>query len=186
MRRTGQRLNLNSRGKGVKMPFASLFIKLLNFIKEKMGILNYGIGGNERPVEASEAIGNIPQNRTLFIGKLTADDPIAPETIEGLKTIDDVYAKFQPNVDVEFETMDGESVKENFKFSNTGDFQVKQMTTHSNFLNGLSMEQEFYEKLVKQLRTNKVLQKALENDDARQGMIDALAKLREELKESGI
>lgn len=186
MRRIGQRLNLRIGGKGMKVPFASSFMKLLYFIKEKMGILNYGIGGNERSVEASEAIGNIPQNRTLFIGKLTSEDPIAPETVEGLKTIDDVYAKFQPNVDVEFETADGESVKENFKFSNTGDFQVKQMTEHSTFLNGLSMEQDFYEKLVKQLRTNKVLQKALENDDARQGMIDALAKLRDELKESGI
>ena len=101
-------------------------------------------------------------------------------------TIDDVYEKFQPNVDVEFETVDGETVKENFKFTNTGDFQVKQMTEHSDFLKGLSLEQEFYEKLVKQLRTNKVLQKALENEESRQGMIDALTKLREELKESGI
>ncbi|MBO7627011.1 MAG: hypothetical protein Q4B61_03995 [Bacteroidales bacterium] len=151
-----------------------------------MGILNYEIGGNERPVEASEAIGNIPQNRTLFVGKLTAEDPIAPETVEGLKTIDDVYAKFQPNVDVEFETVEGETVTENFTFSNTGDFQVKQMTEHSDFLKGLSLEQEFYEKLVKQLRTNKVLQKALENEESRQGMIEALTKLREELKESGI
>lgn len=151
-----------------------------------MGILNYEIGGNERPVEASEAIGNIPQNRTMFVGKLTADDPISPETVEGLKTIDDVYAKFQPNVDVEFETAEGESVKENFRFSNTGDFQVKQMTERSDFLKGLAIEQEFYEKLVKQLRSNKILQKALENEEARQGMIDALTKLREELKESGI
>ena len=151
-----------------------------------MGILNYEIGGNERPVEASEAIGNIPQNRTLFVGKLTAEDPIAPETVEGLKTIDDVYAKFQPNVDVEFETVEGETVTENFTFSNTGDFQVKQMTEHSDFLKGLSLEQEFYEKLVKQLRTNKVLQKALENEESRQGMIEALTKLREDLKESGI
>lgn len=185
MRRIGQRLNLKFLGKDLLKSFSYL-LRFLNFNKRKMGILNYGIGGNERPVEASEAIGNIPQNRTLFVGKLTADDPIAPETVEGLKTIDDVYAKFQPNVDVEFETIDGESVKENFRFSNTADFQVKQMTEHSNFLNGLSMEQEFYEKLVKQLRTNKVLQKALENDEARQGMIGALAKLREELKEIGI
>lgn len=151
-----------------------------------MGILNYEIGGNERPVEASEAIGNIPQNRTLFVGKLTADDPISPETVEGLKTVEDVYAKFQPNVDVEFETAEGESVTENFKFANTADFQVKQMTEHSDFLKGLSLEQEFYEKLVKQLRTNKILQKALENEDSRQSMIEALTKLREELKESGI
>ena len=60
------------------------------------------------------------------------------------------------------------------------------MTEHSDFLKGLSLEQEFYEKLVKQLRTNKVLQKALENEESRQGMIEALTKLREELKESGI
>ena len=151
-----------------------------------MGILNYEIGGNEKPVEASEAIGNIPQNRTLFVGKLTNDDPISPEAIENLKTVEDVYNHYQPNVDVEFETAEGESVQENFRFSNTGDFQVKNMTERSNFLKGLAIEQEFYEKLVKQLHSNKVLQKALENEDARRGMIDALTKLREELKQTGI
>ena len=151
-----------------------------------MGILNYEIGGNEKPVEASEAIGNIPQNRTLFVGKLTNDDPISPEAIENLKTVEDVYNHYQPNVDVEFETAEGESVQENFRFSNTGDFQVKNMTERSNFLKGLAIEQEFYEKLVKQLHSNKVLQKALENEDARRGMIDALTQVREELKQTGI
>jgi len=151
-----------------------------------MGILNYEIGGNERPVEASEAIGDIPQNRTLFVGKLTNDDPISPEAVQNLKTVEDVYSHYQPNVDVEFETAEGESVQENFRFNNTGDFQVKNMTERSNFLKGLSIEQEFYEKLVKQLRSNKVLQKALENEDARRGMIDALTTLREELKQTGI
>ncbi|MBO7636593.1 MAG: hypothetical protein J6S89_08445 [Paludibacteraceae bacterium] len=151
-----------------------------------MGILNYEIGGNEKPVEASEAIGNIPQNRTLFVGKLTNDDPISPEAIENLKTVEDVYNHYQPNVDVEFESAEGESIQENFRFSNTGDFQVKNMTERSSFLKGLAIEQEFYEKLVKQLHSNKVLQKALENEDARRGMIDALTKLREELKQTGI
>lgn len=151
-----------------------------------MGILNYEIGGNEKPVEASEAIGNIPQNRTLFVGKLTNDDPISPEAIENLKTVEDVYNHYQPNVDVEFESAEGESIQENFRFSNTGDFQVKNMTERSSFLKGLAIEQEFYEKLVKQLHSNKVLQKALENEDARRGMIDALTQLREELKQTGI
>ena len=151
-----------------------------------MGILNYEIGGNAVPTEASEAIGDIPQNRTLFVGKLTNDDPISPEAVQNLKTVEDVYSHYQPNVDVEFETEEGESVQENFRFNNTGDFQVKNMTERSNFLKGLSIEQEFYEKLVKQLRSNKVLQKALENEDARRGMIDALTTLREELKQSGI
>lgn len=148
-------------------------------------MLEYEIGGNEKPVEASEGIGNLPQNRTLYVGQFTADDPIAAEAVTGLKTVEDVYAKFQPNVDVEFETEDGQTVQENFKFANTADFQVKQMTARSNFLNDLSVQKDFYEKLVKQLRTNKVLQRALENADARQGMIDALTQLREELKSAG-
>ncbi len=148
-------------------------------------MLEYEIGGNEKPVEASEGIGNLPQNRTLYVGQFTADDPIAAEAVTGLKTVEDVYAKFQPNVDVEFETEDGQTVQENFKFANTADFQVKQMTARSNFLNDLSVQKDFYEKLVKQLRTNKVLQRALENADARQGMIDALTQLREELKNVG-
>ena len=88
-------------------------------------------------------------------------------------------------MDVEFEDAEGQTVQENFKFANTADFQVKQMTARSNFLNDLSVQKEFYEKLVKQLRTNKVLQRALENADARQGMIDALTQLREELKSVG-
>lgn len=148
-------------------------------------MLNYEIGGNEKPVSVSEGITEIPQNRTLFVGQFTADDPIAAEAITGLKTVEDVYNKFQPNVDVEFEDAEGQTVQENFKFANTADFQVKQMTARSNFLNDLSVQKEFYEKLVKQLRTNKVLQRALENADARQGMIDALTQLREELKSVG-
>ena len=38
-----------------------------------MGILNYEIGGNEVKIDASEAIANIPENRTLLLEKLTAD-----------------------------------------------------------------------------------------------------------------
>ena len=34
-----------------------------------------GIGGQVRPQEASEAISEIPQNRTLLVEKLTADGP---------------------------------------------------------------------------------------------------------------
>ena len=47
-------------------------------------MLNYEIGGNEKPVSVSEGITEIPQNRTLFVGQFTADDPIAAEPITGL------------------------------------------------------------------------------------------------------
>ncbi|KGN88645.1 hypothetical protein HQ45_08000 [Porphyromonas crevioricanis] len=149
-----------------------------------MGILNYEIGGNEVKIDASEAIADIPENRTLLIEKLTADDPINPETVEGLTTIEEVFAAFQPNVDVEFESAEGEPVKENFRFNSTADFQVKNMTAGSRFLNNLSIKKDFYSKLVKQLRSNKVLQRALESPESRQALIDALSELKKELQET--
>ncbi len=148
-----------------------------------MGILNYEIGGNEVKQDAMEGIADIPQNRTMFIGQLTSEEPVSPEAVDNMKTIEDVYAVFQPNVDVEFENEEGEPVKENFRFSNTADFQVKKMTENSSFLNNLSVQKEFYEKLVKQLRSNKVLQRALENQESRQAMVDALTQLQNELNQ---
>ena len=49
-----------------------------------MGILDYEIGGNEIKVDASEGIADIPENRTLLIEKLTADDPVNPEVVQNL------------------------------------------------------------------------------------------------------
>ncbi|ATA67526.1 hypothetical protein CGC48_02115 [Capnocytophaga cynodegmi] len=149
-----------------------------------MGILNYGIGGNEVKTEASEAIGNIPENRTLLVEKLTSEDPITPQAIEGLTSIDEVFATFQPNVDIEFETAEGEPVQENFSFQNTGDFQIKNLTAQSQFLKKLEIQRDFYTKLVKQLRTNKILQRALENEDTKKAFIQALTQLRNELREA--
>lgn len=149
-----------------------------------MGILNYGIGGNEPKTEASEAIGNIPENRTLLVEKLTSEDPITPQAIEGLTSIEEVFATFQPNVDIEFETAEGEPVQENFSFQNTGDFQIKNLTAQSQFLKKLEIQRDFYTKLVKQLRTNKILQRALENEDTKKAFIQALTQLRNELREA--
>lgn len=151
-----------------------------------MGILNYEIGGNEVKIDASEAIANISDNRTMLLEKLTADDPINPEAIEGLTTIEEVFSAFQPNIDVEFESAEGEPVKENFRFANTADFQIKAMTEKSHFLSNLATQKDFYEKLVKQLRTNKVLQRALENPESRQAIVDALTQLKNELMQSSV
>lgn len=50
-----------------------------------MAILEYGIGGNEVKVDTSEAIANIPENRSLIVEQLTADEPVTPEAVKGLK-----------------------------------------------------------------------------------------------------
>jgi hypothetical protein len=146
-----------------------------------MGILDYEIGGNEVKIDAAEGIADIPENRTLLVEKLTADDPVNPEAVDKLNTIEDVFAHFNPNVNVEFEDESGQTVKENFKFANVGDFGVKNMTGQSQFLRSLNQQKDFYESLVKQLRTNKVLQKALEDPVSKNAFIQALTELRKEL-----
>src|SRR5450432_2398871 len=98
---------------------------------------DYGIGGQEVPKDASEAIADIPQNRTLMIEKLTADAPVKPEVVEGLKNVEEVFQHFKPQVDCEFQKEDGSSMNEKLSFSNLGDFGTKGITNQSNFLKDL-------------------------------------------------
>lgn len=146
-----------------------------------MAILEYGIGGNEVKIDASEAIVNIPENRSLVVEHLTAEDPINPEMVRELTTIEDVFKHFSPNIDVEFSNEEGQPVKENFRFKTVSDFNVKNMTERSPFLNNLNIQKEFYETLMQQLRTNKVLQRVLENAETKEAFISALMALKKEL-----
>jgi hypothetical protein len=146
-----------------------------------MAFMNYEIGGNEVKIDASEAIADIPENRTLIIEKLTDEDPVQPEVVDNLNTIEDVFAHFKPQVEVDFENVEGQPVKEGFCFANVGDFEVDKLTLQSSFLNGLDGEGKTYESMIKQLRSNKVLQRALENPDAKAAFMEALQQLVNEL-----
>ena len=44
-------------------------------------LTNKGIGGNEVPIDASEAILEIAPNRTLIAQKLSAENPVKPELV---------------------------------------------------------------------------------------------------------
>ena len=147
-----------------------------------MAMFEYGIGGNVEKIDASEAIADIPHNRTLLVEKLTADDPIHPEKVEKLETIEGVFAHFKPNINVTFEDKEGQEVTENFRFKTVADFLNKNMTQNSPFLNGLNNEKAFYNRMLKQLRTNKIMQRALQNADAREAFVEVLQILLDEMK----
>lgn len=146
-----------------------------------MAILEYGIGGNEVKTDASESIANIPENRSLIVEQLTADEPVIPQSAKGLSTIEEVFEHFSPNIDIEFENEEGQPVKENFSFKTVADFSVQNMTENSPFLKKSAMEKDFFEGLIKQLRSNKVLQRVLENAESKEAFIAALKELKTEL-----
>jgi len=135
-------------------------------------------------VEVGEAILEFPQNRTLMVEQLTNEEPAKPEIVRGLKTVDDVFEQFKPNVDVEFQDMEGVPKKEGLNFTNLGDFGVKGITAQSNFLQGLQVQQDEYKKIIKQLKSNKQLRTVIEDMDTKQALISAIHALLKELESS--
>lgn len=139
-----------------------------------MSMYNYGIGGNEVKKDASEAISNIPSNRTLLIQKLTNETPVTPEAIYKLETVEQVFEKFAPKLEIAFQDENGSDVKETMNFKNLGDFNPKAMKENSAFLNKLNVEKEQNTKITRQLTSNRALKKALDNPETRTAIIETL------------
>lgn len=147
-------------------------------------MFEYEIGGNERKVDTSESIVNIAFNKTMFIQKLTDNEPLRPEKVEGLKKVEDVFAHYKPNVNVEFETEEGASVNENLKFHGLGDFSTKSMVAQSDYLSGINVQKELSASVIKQLKSNKTLKSTLENPDTKDAFINVLKSFIEELEKN--
>jgi predicted component of type VI protein secretion system len=135
------------------------------------------------PDPVGEGFVEISPNKTLFIQKLTNEDPIRPQIVEDLQKVEDVFAHFKPECDVELDKEDGSTLTENFKFAGLGDFDAKNLTNQSAYLKNLNLESDAYLKIVKQLRTNKTLQKVVENAETKAAFVASLKSLISELEE---
>lgn len=143
---------------------------------------NYGIGGTEVKLDANEAIVEISHNRTLFAEKLTQQTPVKPEIVQGLTSVEDVFEHYKPTVNMLYHDADGRTIPENLEFHNLGDFGVKGITSQSKFLNDLSTEKEQYLRIMKHLKTNKILKAALADPAAREALLGSIRELLADLK----
>jgi predicted component of type VI protein secretion system len=146
-----------------------------------MAEFEYGLGGTERPIDASEAFADLPQNKTLIIQKLTAEDALSPRVVEGLTNVEAVFAHFKPKVEATFTGADGSQVNEELSFTNVGDFGPKGLTRQSKFLQDLSEQQSELLRVVKQLRSNKRFVSAMQDPAAKTAVIEALKELANDL-----
>lgn len=143
---------------------------------------NYGIGGQERKLDnAQEAITDIPLNRTLLVQKLTADPPLRAKVVEGLRTPEAVFAHFKPEVEVEFEKADGSTIPETLHFESLGDFGKKGIVNQSRFLQDLSTQSDDLQKLLRQLKSNKILKSALDTPETKAAFLATIQAMIEEL-----
>jgi hypothetical protein len=136
------------------------------------------------PDPVGEGFVEISPNKTLFIQKLTNEAPIKPEIIEDLQTVEQVFGYFKPNCDVELDKEDGSTTKENFAFTGLGDFDIKNITNKSDYLKNLSLENDAYLKIIKQLKSNKSLKNVIENPETKNAFVNALKALAFELEEA--
>ena len=145
-------------------------------------MFNYGIGGQERKLDnAQEAISDIPLNRTLLVQKLTTDPPLRAQVVEGLRTPEEVFAHFKPAVEVVFEKEDGTTVPETLHFESLGDFGKKGIINQSNFLQDLNTQADDLQKLLRQLKSNKILKSALDTPETKAAFLAAIQAMMEEL-----
>ena len=142
---------------------------------------DYQIGGNAVKTDASEGMAEIPMNRSLFVQKLTAEDPVKPEAVYDLNTVDEVFDFFRPAVSVAFERQDGAPVEESIRFRTLADFRATAITAGSPFLQALHSRKAEYQKLMKQLKTNKQIRTVIENPETRAAFTAALQALIAEL-----
>lgn len=136
------------------------------------------------PDPVGEGFVEISPNKTLFIQKMTNEDPVKPEIVQDLTTVEEVFDHFKPNCDVELDKEDGSTTKENFRFAGLGDFDVKNLTNQSGYLKNLSFENDTYLRIVKQLKTNKSLKNVIDNADNKAAFINSLKALVAELENS--
>jgi hypothetical protein len=134
------------------------------------------------PEPDGEGFVEISPNKTLFIQKLTYEDPIKPEIVDDLQKVEDVFAHFNPAVDVDLDKEDGSSTKENFKFGGLGDFDAKNLTNQSEYLKSLNLEYDLHVKIIKQLKSNKSLANVIQNPETKAAFVNALKSLASELE----
>jgi len=146
-------------------------------------MFEFEIGGNEIKPEASEGINAIAFNRSLLAIQLTDKEPVSPEFAYKLKTVEEVFDRFKPSVEVEFEDGAGNPVKENLQFANVSDFGAKSISAQSAHLRSLDGQYNEYTQISRRLKGHRVLQTVLQNPDTKAAMVEMLKALSQELGE---
>lgn len=135
-------------------------------------------------LEAVDGVIEFPQDKTLYVDQFTDNPPIKPGEVFRAQTLSDVFDHYQPEKKgVRLTNMEGQIVKENFKFHSLNDFDDKNLIEQSGYLHGLQEAIDAYKNIEQQLMKNKVLKRALNDDDSRQNLVDALKALLAELQQ---
>lgn len=146
-----------------------------------MGVFGYGAEENKLN-NANEAIGELSTNKTIMVQKLTDMEDPNPDEVKDLQTVEQVFSHYKPSIEINFKDAEGGAVAEDMAFDNLGDFGPKGMTKNSKFLAEMKENEDQNLDLVRSLKSNKAVQKVLQDPDARKALQEAINAMVAELE----
>ena len=136
-------------------------------------------------LEAVDGVIEFPQDKTLYVEQFTDNPPLKPVEVFKPKTLSEVFDHYRPEKKgVKMTTQDGQTVKENFKFTSVNDFDDKNLIEQSNYLKSQQEAVDAYKNIEQQLMKNKILKRAIADDETRQNLVSALQALLAELQQA--
>ena len=138
-----------------------------------------GITGN---TAVTEAISEMSKNRTLFAEKFTQEISLKPEVVHGLQTVEDVFAHYQPAVQVAFETGEGLKRTETIRFQSVEDFSTEGITKQSGFLKQVNARRKEYLELAHLAASDDGLANTFNSPAAKQALLQWIEEAIKELR----
>ncbi|PSL27441.1 hypothetical protein CLV60_108299 [Dyadobacter jiangsuensis] len=125
----------------------------------------------------------INQNQTLYVTKLTSHDMGAPnpEKVAGLKSVEEVLDQYKPEKGVLLSQEDEGEVEQLFTFRKMGDFTQPGLINQSPLLQSQAAKIQDLKKINLHLRSNKMLQKVLQNAESRRLFREMIEQMLSEL-----
>jgi hypothetical protein len=110
-------------------------------------------------------------DKTLFVAAMSE---AAGENLDPIpcKTMSEVFQNFRPNVDISVEAEDGSIASSNLRFERVADFQPEAVIAQTPSLKALHQEMLVIKDLLNQLKSNKVLVRAVDSSDDRAAMLN--------------
>ena len=157
----------------------------INFKNKRSMSLRENFISDAPDEETGGKVNAISQNKTLYIGQFT-DSVTEPELFQEAEKIDDVFEKYKPQVDVEFQTEDGGMTQETLSFNSMKDFEVNngsgQLVQNSSFLLSVKNNIDANAKMRKNIEQNKRLRDLIGNPESKEELRNVLQNLLDELE----
>ena len=157
----------------------------INYKKKRKMSLRENFISDAPDEETGGKVNAISQNKTLYIGQFS-DQVNEPELFQEAQTISDVFENFKPNVDVEFQTEDGDFVQENLSFKEMKDFEINngsgQLVQNSSYLLSVKNNADANAKMRKNIEQNKRLRDIIGNTESKEELRNVLQNLLDELE----